>query len=424
MDIKHCVQVKFNQYFYKYQGKDLSIPEQKLLRQTAFGILRSNHVHLTRIGASLEDAITLKKTCKRLSYHLGKADFHVRLNESHLAANRHQLSKSKYLIIDGSDISKRFAEKMEGLGQVHDGSTHDIANGYWQLNMVGISPDHDSTVLALSRLYSYEAGLEKSEISENGVILEELFRIDRHIARKQTVVLDRGGDRRVLIEAFLEVKRPFIIRQRGDRHISHGNRRKRIDTVGKKTPLSWRVDVLRLRHGRKVVHQFDCGAVQVHFPHEHDDGDWEEPFWLVTVKREGKGRCHFLCYIPAETEKEAIDMVMEGYGCRWRIEEVHRQVKQDYHYESVSLRRYTALRNFNALFWITMGFLYQQLEDVSLKLILEFKEPLIYTGRLKDMGTFYLYKLSRVVAAVLFTTKIRGPAKCKLEPRQLVLAIE
>jgi hypothetical protein len=130
MDNKQRIQIKFNQYSYKYQGKDLNKPEQRLLRETAYGILRSGHVHLTRIGSSLEERIQLKKTCKRFSYHLGKADLH-------------------------------------------------------------------------DRLYSYKTGHESPELSENGLILEDLEHIDRHIRKKQIVVIDRGGDRRVLIERFL-----------------------------------------------------------------------------------------------------------------------------------------------------------------------------------------------------------------------------
>ena len=60
MGNKQCVQVKFNQYCSKYQGKELSKPKQNLLREISFGILRSGHVH----------------------YHLGKADLHERLSES------------------------------------------------------------------------------------------------------------------------------------------------------------------------------------------------------------------------------------------------------------------------------------------------------------------------------------------------------
>ena len=425
MDNKQHVQIKFNQYCYKYQGKDLSIPEQRLLRETAYGILRSGHVHLTRIGSSLEESIQLKKTCKRFSYHLGKADFYERLNESHLSANRSFLSRCRYLIVDGSDVTKPFASQMEGLGRVHDGSTGEITNGYWQMNLIGLAPESSSTVLATSRLYSYETAHESPELSENGLILEDLERIDRHIGKKQTVIIDRGGDRRVLIERFLDSRRPFIIRQTGKRHIEYCGQRRKVEVVGKATELSCTIYVNRHRGGKRKTHRFECGAVRVKFPYEYREGSWDQSLWLVTVKRPGKQRCYFLSYINAETAGDAVRQVMEGYGCRWKIEEVHRQLKQDYNYESISLRRYPALRNFNTLFWMTMGFLYQQLEDISLKLILEFREPLIYTGRFCDIGTFYLYKLSRVVRDCFLLSKIRGPSnRKKINSAQLVLAIE
>jgi len=425
MDNKQCVQIKFNQYCTKYQGKDLSKPEERLLSETAYGILRSGHVHLTRIGSSLEERIQLKKTCKRFSYHLGKSDLHQRLNETHLSANRSFLSRCEYLIVDGSDVTKPFAREMEGLGRVHDGSTGETSNGYWQLNLVGVRPKSSSIVLATSRLYSYQTEHESPELSENSLILSDLERIDQHISKKQTVVIDRGGDRRVLIERFLSSGRPFIIRQTGKRHIDCQGKQRSVETVGKATELNWSIDVIRHRGGKRKTCRFECGAVRVRFPYEHREGSWEEPLWLVTVKRSGKQRCYFLSYIDAETAEQAVRQVMEGYGCRWKIEEVHRQLKQDYNYESISLRRYLALRNFNTLFWITMGFLYQQLEDISLKLILEFREPLIYTGRFRNMGNFYLYKLSRVVRDCFLLSKIRGPSnRKKINSAQLVLAIE
>lgn len=386
MDNKQRVQIKFNQYCRKYQGKDLSLPEYKLFCEMSYGILRSNHVHLTRIGSSLEESIRLKKTCKRFSYHLGKSDLYERFNESHVAANRYFLSQCRYLIIDGSDITKRFARKMEGLGKVYDGSTGDISVGYWQMNLIGVSPKSSSTVLASSRLYSYETGIELPDLSENSLILEEIERIDRHVHRKQTAVIDRGGDRRILIERFLHTERPFIIRQKGNRHIEHRGRRKRVDTVGKAVELKYKINVSRHRRGKRLIHQFSCGAVRVKFPYEHNQDSWKHPLWLVVTQRAGKGRCYFLSYIDAKTAEEAVRQVMEGYGCRWRIEEVHRQVKQDYRYESVSLRRYVALRN---------------------------------------LGDFYLYKLSRVVSGLLFSTRIRGPANYQnINPEQIVLCLE
>ena len=245
MDNKQRVQIKFNQYCGKYQGKDLSLPECKLFREMSYGILRSNHVHLTRIGSSLEESIRLKKTCKRFSYHLGKEDLHDRLTETHISANRYFLSKCRYLVVDVSDITKPFASKMEGLGKVHDGSKKDVSSGYWQLNLIGVNPEISSTVMASSRLYSYETKYESPNLSENGLILEALDRIDRHIDKKQTVIIDRGGDRRTLIESFLYSERPFIIRQKENRHIEHRGKRKRVDTVGKSVVLKYKYNVTR-----------------------------------------------------------------------------------------------------------------------------------------------------------------------------------
>ena len=36
MDNKQHVQIKFNQYCYTYQRKDISKPEERLLRETAY----------------------------------------------------------------------------------------------------------------------------------------------------------------------------------------------------------------------------------------------------------------------------------------------------------------------------------------------------------------------------------------------------
>ena len=46
---------------------------------------------------------------------------------------------------------------------------------------------------------------------------------------------------------------------------------------------------------------------------------------------------------------------------RWKIEEVHRQMKKDYALEPVRLQRYEALKTMNALPWMAHSFLYTRL---------------------------------------------------------------
>ena len=126
-----------------------------------------------------------------------------------------------------------------------------------------------------------------------------------------------------------------------------------------------------------------------------------------------------VCLLETEDPNEAIDITIEGYGWRWRIEEVHRQIKQDYQLEKLSIRRYPALKNFMTLFWIVMNFVYQHLDDASIRLILACSEPLLYRGRFSELQGFFYYKLTHALRMILVKMTFRGmhPISKKNEPQ-------
>jgi len=127
----------------------------------------------------------------------------------------------------------------------------------------------------------------------------------------------------------------------------------------------------------------------VWFPKAHSDGLFETPLWLVRLTRKkGQAESWYLCDISAETAEEAFELVIEGCGCRWTIEEVHRQIKTDYHLKAVQLQRYEALKNFNAIFWRAMSFLYQHLDGLCIDLILHCEEQLPYKLSIYDVTGF------------------------------------
>ena len=68
MAIDEGLQVKYNQVQAKYQGY-FHKPVYKFYRQLVYGILKSRHVHLSKIARSLNECISLKKTWERLSRH-------------------------------------------------------------------------------------------------------------------------------------------------------------------------------------------------------------------------------------------------------------------------------------------------------------------------------------------------------------------
>lgn len=405
MAIDIRLQVKYNQVQSKYQGY-FKKPVYKFYRQFVYGILKSGHVHLSKIARSLNEPISLKKTWERLSRQIGRPNLWKEVSAAHVRVNRCAFRSKDYWIVDLTDVRKMYATAMEGLGKIHDGSTGECGQGYWVVNVAGVSPRSDSISLMYSELYSLVHEQEK-DVSENSKIISAVSYLRKHLGVSRPVVIDRGGDRRVLIENFLQHKQEFIIRQRGDRHIYNGKENVRMDQYAKSIACVYEKTVRKIRHRKLQSIHFRGGATRVWFPKEHTDGVFEKPLWLVRLTRKkGKAESWYLCDIPATTEEEAFEMVMEGYGCRWTIEEVHRQIKTDYHLEAVQLQRYGALKNFNSIFWTAMNFIYQHLEGLSVDLILHCEEKLSYKLSIYDVTGFVYYKLSRAVQLIFRRHKL------------------
>ena len=115
----------------------------------------------------------------------------------------------------------------------------------------------------------------------------------------------------------------------------------------------------------------------------------------------------FLSYLSTEDLREAIRLTMEGYRNRWKIEEVHRHIKNDYHLEQIELRRYQGLKSFLAVFFIAMGLIYQRYSEYLLQLINQVGIKLTYRNRLRELLGFIYYKISRVISWILSQSKLR-----------------
>jgi hypothetical protein len=398
MAIEDRLQIKYNQVCSKYQGY-FTKPVYKFVRQLVFGILKARHVHLSMIARSLNEPITLKKTWERLSRQLGRPGLAAETTAAHLRENRRAFRSAAYWVVDLTDISKAYAKAMESLAGVWDGSRGERGEGYWVVNAAGVSPKDGSISLMYSELYSLEHEAEKSE-SENSKILSAVAQLREHLGVARTAVLDRGGDRRVILENFVRNKQPFIIRQRGDRHVFNGREFLSVSEAAARIGCVYKKTVMKIRKGKRRLIRFNGGAMRVYLPKEHG-GMFAEALWLVRLtRRDGEAESWYLCSIGAEDAGQAFETAVEGYGCRWKIEEVHRQIKTDYHLESVQLQRYCALKNFNALFWTAMNFIYRDLDGLTVELIESCVEKLSYKPSIHDITGFCYYKLSRAVQLI------------------------
>src|ERR1041384_5946837 len=115
-------------------AQDQATPAKKFLYEMFFGLIASGSVLLTEIGRKLPADISLHAVEKRLSRQPGSEHWdEAALVERYVEWVAPQIKPDTVLALDTSDIRKAYAEKMECLAQVHDGSTGEIATGYWLL---------------------------------------------------------------------------------------------------------------------------------------------------------------------------------------------------------------------------------------------------------------------------------------------------
>lgn len=112
-------------------SRDLKRPTRRLIVQMLYGIQASKDVKLSNIARSLNEEIPLIKTENRLSRNLGRMDLTEQINKSLIIEGGKRIQKETVIALDLSDLDKPYAQKMEYLALVRDGSTGETkSNGY------------------------------------------------------------------------------------------------------------------------------------------------------------------------------------------------------------------------------------------------------------------------------------------------------
>jgi hypothetical protein len=397
------VQIKLHQFCSTFTHH-FSRPVNKFIQQMVFGILKSGSVQLNSIGRALQEEISLKKVTKRLSAHLDKAGLWKQIATANLETHASSLRQCRFMIVDLSDLTKKFAQKMEGLAGVYDGSEHETGRGYWLCNITAVNNDATIVVPAYSELFSHKAEVT----SENEKILQAVEQVMPRCNSEAVAVFDRGGDRDTLMTAHLQAQRQFIARQTAKRHLWYKGKARSFKYLTQQTELLWTYTVQRIHKNQVKKLTFDCGAIPVQLT---DSG---KPLWLVVMKERRRGHCWLLCYFKnGDSAQAAVELALKGYGLRWKIEEVHRQVKVDYHWEEIRLQRYDALKSMNALLWMAVSFLYTRLENLAVEIISLPELGLWNRKKIEDLLRFKFYKLAyaikRIIAIARLYDKITFP---------------
>lgn len=389
-------QVKIGQYAEEI-GRKLSRPERKFVHDMVYGLLKSGTPQLGSIARSLGESISVKKRTERFSRHVRKDGMWEEVQRGYLESRKEKLGKCAYFLVDTTDISKKYGTKQEGQAGVHDGSEGGTGYGYPMVTIVGVGEGRSDVAPVYSELYS----LKQESTSENKKLLEAIDAVAPFASKDAVFVIDRGGDRARIFDHLDRETIPYIVRMKNNRHLWTAEGAEAIWKVARDTPLPYAITMIRQGKNRKKEIHLRCGARRVT---RTKDG---APIWLVSAQYAGPrgGRFYFLTSIECETEQHVVTAVLRGYHARWIIEEVHREIKEDLHLESLRLFGYTALKTMSSLVWIAAGFYYTKLAGLeSMDILLDMAHAVVYRLKLKEITGFVYYKLFRLVNSVLQKT--------------------
>jgi hypothetical protein len=376
-----------------------------------FGIQSSQDVKLSNISRSLQEKIALIRTEKRLSRNLKSAELEKELTPQLVRMGSSRIQPNTVLALDLSDIRKEYAQKMENLAMVRDGSTGELHQGYWLCDVTGAEVNGSEIVPLYQKLYSAEA---KDFTSENAEVLAAVDLIRTHTQGRGIWTIDRGGDRKKLLEPLLDRGERFVIRSTGKRTVI--DRRKlqgSVAEVAGRCRLRHRARIIKIQDGKEKVYDLRYGAEPIRLPGR------AEPLWLVVIDGFGEAPLMLLTNVPIGAKgSQSLWWIVQIYLTRWKIEETFRFIKQSYNLEDIRVMKYQRLKNLvilvTAVAYFAATFLGQQMK---LRILCE--KLMIISQRFFGIPPFRFYALAdgirRILSQGTFSPPEMPPASLQME---------
>jgi hypothetical protein len=373
--------------FLKKIGKNLSVPDKKFLRDGLIGLIRCGKPIVCQMARQLPNQrTTFLSRLDRLEAHLVKdskfdSNIKAELPEFWLPF----IQDDTPIILDLSDIAKPFAKKMDYLATVHDGSTGELVNGYWLIELYA-SLSRKNPVPLLLEPFSHE---EPYSPGQNPLVLAAVHKIFELTDNRGVLVVDRGFDGWVMFEDWLDNKYHFVARLVGNRHLLRfysGSGQWlsiRADQLADQTPTPHRFHKLVKRHGKPALRITQIGWVKVRLPGRDDD------LTLVVSRLAGVDKpMMLLTNLPVENLKDA-KRVLRFYIRRWECEEGIRFLKSQVNLERIRTFRWSAICRLvllAVLVMIYLGWLVEEDPNICHRLVY-LSQPL------PDNPDFLLYRL-------------------------------
>ncbi len=111
--------------------------------------------------------------------------------------------------------------------------------------------------------------------------------------------------------------------------------------------------VTKIKKDKPVVKIYDLAAVKVGYKTAKGK---RVSLWLVISRsKQHGGVCYLLVKSNLCNAIEVAQWAFKGYGLRWKLEEYHRHVKQEYRLEDVQIKTFTGIQSMLAVLTV-IGF--------------------------------------------------------------------
>jgi len=354
-------------------------PAQKFITDMVYGLLAGRKCFLTEIARELKEAITLDKTVERLSRNLHNFEAAEELGEQYLQTVKKHFDDSSILLIDDSDISKPCSRKLDGLCRVRDGSTGEIADGYWYAGVSALTTNHKQPIPVYSRVYS---SVEEGYISNNHETLKSFAFLSEHFPKTRIRALDRGYDAGYVFEYFISRQESFIVRMK-DRKVLHKGEKVLLSKLVQQYKGKYSLD-FEGKNGKKA--NCKISIVPVSLP-EHPKAKLN----LVICRGLGKEPLMLLTSLDSQDKRLGVTIV-KVYLMRWRIEEYYKFKKQGFGFEKFLVRSLKSIRNLDLLLSIATGYIGVLSEKVEHRV--ELLEIVKASKRLYGLSKFTFYAIA------------------------------
>ena len=388
--------------FLKKIANNLSVPDKKFLRDSFIGLLRSGKPIVCQMARHLPNQqITFLSRLDRLEAHLAKeSDFDNKIKAGLPDIWLPLIKEDTPIILDLSDIAKPLAKKMDYLETVRDGSTGELVNGYWLVELYA-SISRKNPVPLLLEPFSHEEPLSPGQ---NPVVLEAVHKIFELTGNRGVLVIDRGFDGYVMFEDWLDNQYRFVARLVGKRHLLRfyeGSERSesghwipiRAEQLAEQIPTPHRFHKLVKRHGKPAFRITQTGWTRVRLPGR------EEDLTMVVSRLAGNDKpMMLLTNLPVDNVKDA-ERILRYYIQRWECEEGIRFLKSQINLEKIRTFRWSAICRLvllTVLVMIYLGWLVEAHPNIC--------ERLIYLSQpLPDKPDFLSYRLSEGLTEAINT---------------------